>query len=117
ARLPAGARRLSRYLRPCADADEPGLRRVHAGLWRGRAESAAAGAPDPPRAALLVHRRVRLDRDAGGVADLRLGHPLLGRRIGLLPGGLAPAPAALRPAPRHADAVPHRPLSGDLLRY
>ena len=46
-----------------------------------------------------------------------VGHSLLGRRIGVLPRGSAPAPAALRSAPRHADAVPHRPPPGDLLRY
>ena len=67
-------------------------------------------------AALLVHGRVRADRDAAGAAHLRLGHPLLGGRIGLLPRRPAAASAALRSAPRHADAIPHRPLSGDLLR-
>ena len=67
-------------------------------------------------AALLVHGRVRPDRDAGGPAHLWLGHPLLGRRIGLLPRGPAAAPRAVRSAPRDADAIPHRPLSADLLR-
>ena len=45
-------------------------------------------------AALLVHGRVRADRDAGGPAHLRLGHPLLGRRIDLLPRD--PRPNRLR---------------------
>ena len=90
ARLSAGAGRLSRHLRPRADADEPGLRRLHAGLWRGRAEGAAARPSGAAGAALLVHRRVRADRDGRRAADLRLGHPLLGRQIGLLPGRSAP---------------------------
>ena len=40
ARLFAGAGHLSRRLRPCADADRSGVRRLHAGLWQGRASRA-----------------------------------------------------------------------------
>ena len=44
ARLPRGARRLPRRLRPCADADEPGHRRLHPGLRRRRPARASGSA-------------------------------------------------------------------------
>src|SRR5579875_1382344 len=114
ARLPAGARRLPRHLRPCADADEPGFRRLHAGLWRGRAESAAIGASAAARPALLVYGRVRPDCDPGRAAHLRVGHPVLGRRIGLLPRRSPAAAIALRSQTGHAHALPDRRLPTDL---
>src|ERR1051325_8187554 len=70
ARLSAGAGRFPRHLRPCADADEPGVRRLYAGLWRGWVEGAAAGSSRPFGAALLVHGRVWADRDPARIADL-----------------------------------------------
>ena len=112
ARLPAGAGRLSRHLRPCADADEPGLRRLHAGLRRRRAEGAAASAICEHLARLYWYTvEFGLIATPRRAAHLRLGHPLFGRRIGLLPGRSAPQPPALRPAAGDADPVPDRPIS------
>ena len=59
--LSAGAGRLPRCLRPRAGADEPGLRRLHAGLWARRPQGAAPGRAAEAGAAVLVHRRVRPD--------------------------------------------------------
>ena len=79
-------------------------------------EGAAARISAATGAALLVHGRVRPDRDAAGTADLWIGNSLVGGRVDLLPRGQAAASRAIRSPPRHADAIPHRPLSGDLLR-
>ena len=59
ARLPRGARCLPRRLRPRADADEPGDRRLHPGLRRRRPARPAPGQADAAGAGVLVHGRVR----------------------------------------------------------
>ena len=63
-RLPAGAGRLPRHLRPRAAAVRPGVRRLHAGLRRGRPARRAAGRHRAAGAALLAHGGVRPDPHA-----------------------------------------------------
>ena len=116
ARLSAGARRLPRRVRPCADAAHPGLRRLYAGLWPGRAQ-ARCGLNALDMLARLYWYTVEFGLIATGrPAHLWLGHRLLARRIDLLPRDPSPNRIALRPGARDAHPLSDRRLPADLFR-
>src|SRR3546814_18694193 len=77
ARLSAGTRRLPRRLRPCPDARRPGVRRLYAGLWRGRPAQPEVRRAETAPASLLVYRRIRPDPRGRGPA-----HRSEERRVG-----------------------------------
>ncbi|SOY55588.1 hypothetical protein CBM2589_B300025 [Cupriavidus taiwanensis] len=116
ARLPAGARLLPRCVRPCAAADQSGLRRLHGSLRQGRPEGGGAGRAGNAVAPVLVHRRIRPDPHAARAPHLWRRHRLEPGRVDLQPGLGQPQPDRLRRAPHHAHALPHRYLPEDLLR-
>jgi len=87
------------------------------GLWRRRVESARARPSTAPGPALLVHRRVRADRDGRRPAHLRVRHPVFGRRINLLSRRPPTPPAPVRSAADHANPLPYRRLPAALFRH
>ena len=111
ARLPAGARRLPRHLRPRAAADEPGFADYMQAYGEGGLKALRLGhcSAGPP---LLVHGRVRPDRARRrGCASTAPASCRPPGEIGLLPRRSASAPAALRPAADHAHAATASTLS------
>ena len=109
ARLPAGAGRLPRHLRPRAAADEPGLRRLHAGLRQGRARR-RCGSAHLEQLARLYWYTVEFGLIAtqeGCASTARASSPRRANSIYCLDDP-RPQPRAVRPPPHHADAVPHR---------
>ena len=98
ARLSAGARRLPRRVRPCADARRSGVRRLsRRPMARAASARWSSDALKYLGAALLVHGRVRPDRRARGPAHLWLGHRLELRRKPLRARRSQPQPHRLRP--------------------
>ena len=116
ARLSRRARCLPRRVRARAAADEPGHRRLHPGLRRGRAAREAARRARPSLARVLVHGGVRARAAGGRPAHLRRGHRLFRHRIPVLARRRFAEPHPLRRRARHAHPLPHRRLPGNVLR-
>src|SRR5262245_26408132 len=72
--LPRRARHLPRRVRARAAARQSRVRRFHAGLRQRRTARARPRLPQEPRAALLVHGRVRIDPRPAGPAHFRRRH-------------------------------------------
>ncbi len=118
-RLHQRTRSVPRSVRPRAAAAQPGIRRLHAGLWLRRRQGARhrRGGAGESHAPVLVHGRVRTDQAGRRPAHLRLRHRQLEGRVDPLPGIACAEPHRFRPQAHHAHALPHRYLPEDLFRH
>ncbi len=116
ARLPGRARRLPRRLRPRADADEPGHRRLHPGLRRGRPARAAAGqAATSWRASTGTRSSSACCSRPTACASTARASPRRAPRAMFALDDPSPNRIALRPRAGDAHALPHRRLPGDAI--